>query len=163
MTIIVEDGTGITNANSYVTEAELSAFASARAVTLSADYTTEQLLILAMDYIESLKYKGYKVLSTQALQWPRTQVYIDAYYNDDDNIPDELKNGLMQVAIAIDSGNNPQQNIPRKTIREKVGELEVQYAPGSVSVVTDKKIMSFLYKLLANGGAGSANTAADKG
>lgn len=162
MAIVVEDGTGVTGANSYATEAELSAFAAARAVTLSGSYTTEQLLILAMDYIESFRFKGWKVLSTQSLQWPRTSVYIDGYYNDDDDIPNELKNALMQTAIAIDAGNSPQQNIPRKTIREKVGDLEVQYAESSVSVVMDKKIQAFLYKLLDNG-AGGANTKAGKG
>jgi hypothetical protein len=162
MTITVEDGTIVTNANSYVSEAELTAFASARNVTLSGNYTEEQLLILSMDYIDSLKYKGAKRLYTQGLQWPRVDVWIDGYYNDIDNIPTELKNGLMQVAVSIDAGNSPQQLAPRKTIKEKVGELEVEYAAGSSSVAIDTKVMSFLYKLL-DSGAGGANTKATKG
>lgn len=162
MSIVVEDGTVVSGANSYVSEVELSAFAAARNVTLSGDFTTEELLILAMDYIESLEFKGDKNTYTQTLQWPRANVIIDGYYNNVDNIPTELKNGLMQTALAIDVGNSPLQNIPRKTIREKVGELEVQYAEGSSAVIIDKKIMAFLRKLLANGGSGSGVIAVGK-
>jgi len=163
MAIVAEDGSLVTGANSYVTEAELAAYNSARNITLSGTYTAEQLLIMAMDYIESLSYKGLKVNSTQALQWPRVDVYIDGYYFESDEIPNQLKNGLMQAAVAIDAGNSPQQVAPRKTIREKVGELEVEYATGSSSVAIDTKIKSFLYKLLAGGGYGSANTVGTKG
>lgn len=161
MAIIVEDGTIVANANSYVTEAELTAFMSARAITLSGTYTTEQLLILAMDYVESLKYKGVQLRYDQALQWPRSDVYIDGWYNDVDNIPTELKNGLMQTAVAIDAGNSPQQIAPRKTIKEKVGDLEVQYATGSASVSIDRKVQGFLYKLL-DGGAGAGQVSVGK-
>lgn len=163
MAIVVEDGSIVTGANSYATTAELSAFATARNVTLSGDYTTEQLLIIAMDYIESLAYKGMKVRSDQPLQWPRVDVIIDGSYFNSDDIPNQLKNGLMQTALAIDAGNSPQQVAPRKTIREKVGELEVQYATGSSSVTIDPKINYFLYKLLEAGGPGSANAAGKKG
>lgn len=152
MTITVEDGTLIEDANSYVSEADLEAFAAARGITLSTD--TEILLIKAMDYIESLVYKGVKVESTQALQWPRNYVSIDGYLIDNDVIPNELKNGLMQTAVSIDADAGPQQTIGRQTIKEKVGELEIQYAPGSVLNTIDPKINSFLWKLLTAGGSG---------
>ncbi len=161
MTIIVEDGTIVTGANSYVSVAELEAYGDIRSVVFVQD--TESLLIQAMDYIETLKYKGVKFTYDQGLQWPRADVYIDGYYNDVNNIPKELKNGLMQTAVAIDQGNGPQQTTPRKTVREKVGELEVQYAEGSSSVTIDPKINAYLYKLLAAGGPGSANTVGNKG
>lgn len=161
-TIIVEDGTIVTGANSYVSVSDFTTFLDERNLTLSGSYDEEDLLILAMDYVESLKFKGIKRQYNQGLQWPRTDVYIDGYYNDVDNIPTELKNGLMQAAYAIDAGNSPQQNLPRKTIREKVGELEVQYSESSASYVLDRKIMSFLYKLLDNGGGG-ANLRIGKG
>lgn len=154
MAILVEDGAVVANANSYVSEAEFAAFYAARAVTLSGTYTAEQLLILAMDYIESLQFKGVKRNYDQSLQWPRTDVIIDGYYNDVDIIPTLLKNGQMQTALAIDAAISPQQNLPRKTIREKVGDLEVEYSAGSSSVVIDRKVMGFLWKLL-EGGFGS--------
>jgi len=161
MTIIVEDGSIVSGANSYVSEAELTAYASARAITLSSDYTSEQLLILAMDYIESLSYKGLKYTSTQVLQWPRLDVWIDGYYLNASTIPSQLKNGLMQTAIAISNGNNPLADQARKTVREKVGDLEVEYSASSSNAVIDKKINAYLAKILA--GNGSNNVIIGKG
>lgn len=156
MAIIVEDGSVVANANSYVSEAELTAFATARGVTLTTD--EEVLLISAMDYIESLQYKGFKLTRDQYLQWPRSYVVVDGWGIDSDTIPQELKNGLMQCAIAIDQGNNPLQDAPRSTKREKVGELEVEYMDNASSVVINKKILTSLQKLLANGGGASSGS-----
>jgi hypothetical protein len=153
MSVIVEDGSIVANSNSYVSETDLTAFATARGVTLSGD--EEELLIQAMDYIESLSYKGLKKTRDQSLQWPRSGVYIDSYYLDNDVIPEELKKGLMQTAIAIDTGVGPQVTLGRKTKREKVGELEVEYEASSVTNSLDVKIKGFLWKLLNSGGMGS--------
>lgn len=152
MAIIVEDGSIVTGANSYVSVADLTTFATARGVTLVDD--EEMLLIKAMDYIEQLAYKGVKRTRDQGLQWPRVDVYIDGYYFDSDEIPQQLKDGLCHAAIAIDEGNDPLADEVRKTIREKVGDLEVEYAPGSVSAVYNKKILNVLNKLLEGGGSG---------
>ncbi len=153
MAIIVETGAIVSGANSYVSEAELTAFASARGITLVGD--EEELLIKAMDYIESLGFKGVKFTQLQPLQWPRANVYIDGYYFSTVSIPNELKNGLMHCAIAIDESNDPLQDAPRKTRRERVGELEVEYEPGSSSVVINKKVMNALYKLLGSSTGGN--------
>lgn len=161
MAIIVEDGNIIANANSYVSELELTNFATARNITLVL--TAEQLLIQAMDYIESLLYQGVKRTRGQGLQWPRMGVVIDGYIIDSITIPQELRNGLMQTALAIDSGVGPQVNTVRQTIVEKVGDLEVHYAPGSTNSERSVKIMSALYKLLLSGGAGSNVIRVSKG
>jgi len=150
-TIIVEDGSIVANANSYVSEAELSTFASNRGITLTG--TAAVLIIQSMDYIESLNYKGFKLTDDQSLLWPRTGVIVDGYLISSDEIPQELKDGQMQTCIAIDEGNDPLQDSPRKTKREKVGDLEVEYSDSSSSVVINKKITATLKKLL-DGGAG---------
>ncbi len=159
--LIVEDGSIVSGANSYVSEAELMAFASARNITLVGE--EEVLLTQAMDYIETLAYKGIKSTSNQDLQWPRAYVYIDSYYVRNDDIPKELKNGLMQCAISIDQGTGPQVDVVRKTIREKVGDLEVEYANDSVTSTMNVKIRSALWKLLAAGGGGSNIINVNKG
>lgn len=153
MTIIVENGTIVSGANSYVSEAELTAYATARGVTLSLD--TEQLLIRAMDYIEAQIYLGYKFTSTQPLQWPRSGVYVDSYLVDSDVIPTELKNGQMETALAIDNGQDPLADIARTTKSETVGSLSVTYADNAASTTLVRKISSSLKKLLANGSSGS--------
>lgn len=153
MAITVEDGSIVSGANSYVSEAELTAYATARGVTLSTD--TEQLLIRAMDYIESLEFAGYKWTNTQPLQWPRSNVWVDGYLTDADEIPDELKNGLMQTAMAIDDGEDPLQNLTRQTKSETAGPVSVEYMDGSAATTIVRKITAQLRKLLKGGVSGT--------
>ena len=150
MAIIVENGTGVADANSYVSEADLTAFATSRGITLTQD--EDILLLIAMDYIESLNFKGLKVERNQALQWPRVDVYYDNYYADSNVIPNELKNALMQCAIAVDQGNDPAQDLVRSVKRQKVGSLEVEYMDGSITSVKNRRILNSIRKLLASGG-----------
>ncbi len=159
--VTVETGAIVEGANSYVSEMELGTFAAARGITLTGD--SAELLTKAMDYIESLLFKGVKRTRNQPLQWPRVDVYIDGYYVDSDTIPTNLKNGQMQVALSIDAGMSPQQTIGRKTIKEKVGDLEIDYASSSSVNTLDIKINGFLWKLLAGCGYGSNTINVSKG
>ncbi len=153
MTLVVEDGSIISGADSYISTADFTAYAAARSYTLIAG--AETLLIQAMDYLESLKYKGVKSTISQPLQWPRINVYIDGYYFPSNEIPQDLIDAQCEVAMAIDAGNGPLADVARQTIREKVGPLDVEYAPGSAPYVINKKIQNKLWKLLAGGGNGS--------
>lgn len=151
-TIIVEDGSQVAGANSYMTEAELVTYAADRGVTLTGD--TSVLLIQAMDYIEGLNFKGYKTIVDQNLEWPRSYVVIDGWNEvDSDEIPQALKNGLAATAIAIDQGNSPLQVYQRSTVREKVDVLEVEYQAGSSSQNIDPNISNALKDLLRSGGS----------
>lgn len=150
-TIIVEDGTIVAGANSYVTEAELTTYATDRGKTLSG--STDVLLIQAMDFIESQNFIGVKSEEDQPLQWPRDWVQIDGYFLDDGTIPQELKNAQMAAAIAIDDGNGPLDDIPRSVKREKIDVIEVEYMDNAASQVINRKIQAALRKLLkASGG-----------
>lgn len=155
MAIIVEDGTIVPDANSYVTELELTTYASERGITIAGD--TEQLLIIAMDYIESLDYIGIKRTDDQPLQWPRVNVVIDGYIQNVEDIPQELKDSQIQVAISTDGGNDPLADIPRLQKRVGVGRgaVDVEYETGSATTL-DRKITSKLQKLLASGATGTS-------
>lgn len=146
MAIVIEDGTGKENANSYASEAQLSAYASDRGITITG--TNAELLILAMDYIESQEFKGNKASKAQALQWPRTNVIIDTYAINSNEIPQLLLDAQMEAALAIDGGNNPLANVDRATKKEKLGELEVEYMDGASESVLIRKIRAKLNKLL---------------
>jgi hypothetical protein len=149
MAIIVENGTAVSGANSYVSTAELSAYAAARGVTLTLG--AETLLIQAMDYIESLSFVGIKWTRDQALQWPRLSVIVDGYTLDVSTIPQQLKNGQMAAALAIDAGNGPLIDLPKNTKREKVGEIDVEYMDGAGSITVVRTINAQLWKLLVGG------------
>lgn len=146
MAIIVEDGTGVANANSYVSVADLEAFAAARGITIVGD--PEVLLIKAMDYIESLDFCGHKVSSTQSLSWPRYGVKVDGFYYPAAYIPPELKNALMQTALSIDAGVDPLSTIPRVIKSASVGPMSVTYADDS-ETENIRRINASIAKLIA--------------
>ena len=128
-TITKETGTGSSSSTSYADVADLTAYTGERNVTLGAtNGDASEVLILAMDYLESKNFIGDKGTKEQALQWPRTGAQIDGYYIDPDEMPIVLLEAQMEVAIAIDGGVNPLANVPRETKREKVDVIEVEYS-----------------------------------
>ena len=136
--LVIEDGTNVSGANSYITVDELLTYVDNRELSLSAgsdyDYLAS-LLIRATDYIESQRhrFKGDKANDTQALQFPRDDLYIDGVLIGNTTIPTELKNTQASIAYDIDamSLTKAQPSIAASEkgniIREKVGEIEVQY------------------------------------
>lgn len=148
MAIIVENGSIVTNANSYVSEAELAAYATARGVTLTGDQ--EVLLIKAMDYIEGQNFKGVKWTRDQPLQWPRNDVWLDGYLLDASSIPQLLKNAQMEAAISIDGSVDPLADIPRLESSVTVGPISVSYEKGGNATTISQKIGVQLKKLLAS-------------
>lgn len=149
VTIVIEDGSIVDNANSYVTTAELTSYTSDRNITLTGDLS--ELLIQAMDYLESLSFIGFKRTKEQSLQWPRCCVFIDGYYIDNDYIPKELKQAQMAIAVSIDEGNGPLSTIERTTKREQVGPILVEYMDSSSSTNTVRTIPASLRKLVSGG------------
>lgn len=155
MAIIVEDGSIVTGANSYASEAELTAYAAARATTLTA--TAETLLIQAMDFIESLSFIGDKKTKDQPLQWPRENVYIDGFEYESTEIPQQLKDAQMAVALSIDAGINPLGAITRAVKREKVDVIEVEYMDNAAAVDISRSISTAIQKLIKGGSYGGVN------
>lgn len=150
-TIVVEDGTVVSGANSYITAAELDTYASDRGKTISG--TQADLLIQAMDYLEAQPFKGIKYSRDQAVQWPRVDVVVDNYYIDSDEIPQLLKDAQAEIAIAIDEGYSPFARIDRTTKREQVDVIEVEYADGGNANPIVQTINLKLAKLLKGGGS----------
>jgi len=109
MSIIVETGAGVTDANSYADLAKVRAYALLRGITLSTDdaVVTAQIM-LGMDFIEAKRsdFQGTKTSATQALQWPRKGVTIDCNDVDENTIPNEIVNALCQVVIEQHNGVN---------------------------------------------------------
>ena len=156
-TIIIEDGTVVPGANSYVTEAELTTYAADRGITLTA--ATDVLLIKAMDYIESLSFIGSKGSEGQPLQWPRSNVYIDGFYFVPTTIPPALQTGQIATALAIDADTGPLATVDRSTKREKVDVIEVEYMDSAAAQPIVKTINAAMRKLLVSGGSSTTTFA----
>lgn len=101
MAFIVEDGTGISNANSYAAVADARAYALDRGTDMTAktDAQVKAWLIMATDYLEQFVYVGQPVSKTQSLQWPRKCALIE---NDGSAFPsDELPPALLKAAYQL--------------------------------------------------------------
>lgn len=99
--LVIEDGTIIAGANSFVTDAEFKAYADLRNIDIPATQPDrEALLVLAMDYLFSIEsmLQGYRTDPTQALPYPRIGVCLNEYPIDSNVIPQNIKNAQMELA-----------------------------------------------------------------
>lgn len=99
---VVEDGTGLANATSYISETEADDLVSPSAAWLA--YTTpqkEEALIEATSYFD-IRYcgqvKGTALTDTQALLFPREKVYIRNCDTEEDVVPTLLKQVIAELA-----------------------------------------------------------------
>lgn len=131
--------------NSYITVAELQAYAADRGITLTGDVTI--LIARSMDYIESRKYIGYKTVSTQALQFPRV---ISTDY-DSDTVPNEIKTAQCIAAIFIGQGEDLQPVVGQAIKRKKTDVLETEYQDNTTGTAQFTALSDVLRPFL-NGG-----------
>jgi hypothetical protein len=140
MALVIEDGSLVSGATSYVSVAEVRAYAAARASNLPAsgspgDAAIEAACIVAIDFLESFRgeFQGKKVeAATQALQWPRTGATLDGAEIPSTIIPKILKDAQCQLAIESVNGLDLMPTGDgREVIRKKIDVLETEYRPGS--------------------------------
>lgn len=121
--------------DTYASEAELAAYASARGITVTG--TPSVLLLLAMDYLATLedRWQGERTSPTQPLAWPRTGVYVYGTALADDAIPQSLKDAQCRLALDVDAGTAllPTVSAGSKgsVIEETVDVVTVKYAEGA--------------------------------
>ena len=158
MALIVEDGTGKADAEAYCTVAFADAYFAARNVTNWDGSTAhkEGLLRLATDYMAAhYQWKGMRVTSTQALDWPRTEVWAYGFPVAADTVPIAVQKACAELAHRANT-TELQPDIGRTAIREKVDVIEVEYASGSRESTTFAAVNSMLAPFL-NGTASGIN------
>lgn len=132
MALIIEDGTGKPDADSYSSPAELVSYATRYGVTIPADEPAQEALLrraaLAMD---GMKWKGCRSNSEQALAWPRKGVVIDHDTKASDYIPARIQYGQMALAAEIYNDDvNPIDQRKGAVILDRVeGAVTREYAP----------------------------------
>ena len=154
MALVIEDGSIVAGANSFTTDAELTAYALARGFTLPAtEAERDQLQILAVDYIFSVedKMKGCRVSIDQELPYPRYGVCANGFNIPSDSIPQSLKNAQMELAVQANASDILINSNVQNVSKEKLGELEVEYfSGGSWATVRTDRADTYLNPLLAN-------------
>lgn len=105
--MIVEDGTGLTNADSYVSVAFADTYFSARGVSewaLLTQAKKEQALIKATDFIDNIyQWYGKKEFEHQALRFPRVDIQ-DYEGAEIKGIPLCLKQAVCDASLISTSG-----------------------------------------------------------
>jgi len=137
MELIVEDGSGVVGANSYVSADDYLTWAAARGLPELEQEQVEIAAVQAVDYLQiEVCYSGYRVDEEQALEYPRTSVYINGVLFADDAVPSQLKQAQMHLMSAVLSGvplmPNVSGNAADYVVKEKVGPIETTFADATV-------------------------------
>jgi hypothetical protein len=157
MSLIVEDGSIVTGANTYASLSYVDTFCSDLGLASWAALGTtsrESAILRGMAYIESLSFKGVKSDADQPLKWPRDGVYDeDGYAIEDDAIPANLLRAVSRAAY--EEGISPGATQPTRETgikREKVDVIEVEYFTHSGNVTKAfEAINGYLAGLLKDG------------
>lgn len=157
MALIIEDGTIVPGANTYVGDAEFQAYADERGIELPVDASErESLLILGSDYIDTKyrnKFQGCKITRTQSMQWPRYDVCIDGFPVPSSEIPIELKTAQIEAAISSIEQDLYTDSDGTSVKKEKLDVLEIEYFEGGSSgQPTAGKVKGTISPLLIGGG-----------
>ena len=103
MAFVVEDGTGLTNANAYATLSYVNTYHSDRGNTkwAATDGLKEAAVVRATDYVDQRfgnLFRGSKGSDAQALEWPRYDAVSDnGYYFED--VPVHLQKAVAEYAL----------------------------------------------------------------
>jgi hypothetical protein len=157
ITIIVEDGSNVPDANSYVDVADAIAYAANRGITLPPGDETAAMLMQAMDYIETkaCDFQGKPTYTdpAQSLAWPRTGVILNCVAFPPDKIPKNLIAAQVQLAIAVNAGIPIMPNATPQdyVVEETVGPITTKYAdPSKIGIGMLSPILTAVDALLSN-------------
>lgn len=160
MAFIVEDGTGLTNATSYVSVSDAIAYFADSGnqawVGKEGDPLLEQALVRATRYIDNEyrgRWLGVKASSAQALAWPRTQVIDGDGYT------------VTGLPVAVIAATCEAADVERATPgalsapldrggaikREKAGPVEVEYMDTAARRTVYSAINGLLCGLIVSG------------
>ena len=147
MPLVVEDGTGLDNAEAYISVADADAYHDARgnaAWAALAEPAKEAALRLGADYLGQaygLRWAGARLTDTQALDWPRVAK----------GVPEAVRRANAELAARAAAGPLLADQGPAVK-SETVGPLSVTYADGARQSVRYAAVDAMLAGLLRPAG-----------
>jgi hypothetical protein len=165
--LIVEDGTAKPDADSYISVADAAAYHVSRGNESAWDAVDdpEAALRKATDYMVQAyraRWKGYRKDGAQALDWPRSFVYLEPFVHGivgtypflvaDTIVPDEVKRACAEYALIAASGSLA-PNLDRPIVREKIGPLETEWDKNAPESPRYRAMDMMLAPYLTGGGA----------
>lgn len=129
--LIIEDGQGLEDAESFATAESLAMYAVKFGRTIPAtESEQEALLRRAAVQMMALTWKGSKSNPRQGLSWPRRGAQVDGEILSPTYIPARIEYGQMALAVEIYADDiDPPSQRTGAVVKERVeGAAEVQYA-----------------------------------
>ncbi|MEP3245061.1 MAG: DnaT-like ssDNA-binding protein [Sneathiella sp.] len=129
MSLIVETGTGVAGANSYIALAAADAHYSALDAASWGDATAsrrEHALMQASFYIDGYSYEGNILTHHQGLAWPRCGA-CDREGRLLSGLPQALRTAVLELAVLYVTAP-PEALQKRVVIREKAGPISLAYS-----------------------------------
>lgn len=158
MALIVEDGTGKADADSYCSLAAASArhtaLGNAAWAALANDAAREVALRQATQYMLQTyrsRWAGSRVSSTQALDWPRYDVWVDGFPILSDIVPPEVVNACADLALKASAGELA-PDVAAPVTEKTVGPITVKYVQGARQTVQYRAVDGLLAPFLTGGG-----------
>lgn len=178
MTIVVEDGTGLSTADAYLSEADADTYMTAylRAPVAWSGATTaekEQALREATQLLDVLfgrRWVGYKASASQALHWPRLGgVDLHGYAIASTSVPQKVKDATCELAwraitvggVDTSTGDSSKliadkgagDNIASEAVKAGSVSSETHYIGGKTARPEYRKVELLLAGYLSNPGA----------
>lgn len=154
MSLTVEDGTGLSNADSYLSIADADTYHSDRGNSswTGTDTVKEQYLRKATEYLDrTFDWLGDIKKTTQSLNWPRDNVEDKQGRDLSDQVPVIIKNATAELALEIISSDLDANTTKSDYVkREKVGQLEIEYKDGSPSSKQFNRVVKMLNGLYSS-------------
>lgn len=130
--LIVEDGSIVAGANSFVTEAQINAYLTARGYPqpTGTDAELDAIAVLgisAMDYLAVLPWKGEPVSPTQTTPWPRKNL---GFAYPENYVPTAVLTAQMNLALMVSQGVELMPGAMNTGVvtKEQIGPIVMEYS-----------------------------------
>ncbi len=167
MALVVEDGTVVAGADSYISVADADTYFTnlGNSAWTGADSVKEAALRKATNYVDmTYNWVGSITDNDQPLSWPRYSAYDKEGRLLTDTIPQKLKDAVCELAVASLSNDLTQITLASQANvkRKKVDKLEVEYQDSGNATynrydIADR-LLSGLYTRKNGAGSGSGVT-----
>jgi hypothetical protein len=158
--VIVENGSLVANANSFVTRDDVLAYCVNRGYSFSLTDTAlaDAAVIKGADWLKNtmrLNYRGSLRTATQTMPWPREDASMYRGPSIANTVvPQCVKDAQCELAYRAFAGTNLQPDLARggATKREKLDVIEVEYFPGAPSETVLQSVLGMLAPVLVDPG-----------
>lgn len=169
MALIVEDGTGLANADAFVSVADCTTYCDAQGLTGWTERTSdpdadEAAIRRATTWLSnSFIWKGYKLNGrSQALAWPRADVEDE---EDEEVASDEVPAEIVTaccIAAAYERENpgglSPNVTLTDRVKSEQIGPIRTEYASSAMTADAARPVLTLVRDIISGLLASGSNS-----